>query len=113
LNKYQEFKMREKGKMLAGKPYRAFGEELAAERQAAKELIFEFNALHPSKIEQRRKIIQRLFGKTGKNFIIESPFAAIMDIIFSSGRTFTPIIIARLSTAPKLPSVITLLSRPM
>ncbi|RPJ78489.1 MAG: maltose O-acetyltransferase, partial [Alphaproteobacteria bacterium] len=37
--------MREKEKMLAGKPYRAFGEELLAERQAAKELIFEFNAL--------------------------------------------------------------------
>ena len=66
--------MREKEKTLASKPYRAFGEELLAERQAAKELIFEFNSLHPSKIEQRNKIIQRLFGKIGKNFIIEPPF---------------------------------------
>lgn len=66
--------MREKEKMLAGKPYRAFGDELPAERQAAKELVFEFNTLHPSKVEQRDKIIQRLFGKTGKNFIIEPPF---------------------------------------
>lgn len=80
--------MREKEKMLAGKPYIAFGEELLAERQAAKELIFEFNALPPSKIEQRSKIIQRLFGKTGKNFIIEPPFRCDYGYNISVGENF-------------------------
>jgi len=80
--------MREKEKMLAGKPYRAFGGELVAERQVAKELIFEFNSLHPSKIEQRNKIIQRLFGKTGKNFIIEPPFRCDYGYNISIGENF-------------------------
>lgn len=80
--------MREKEKMLAGKPYRAFGEELLAERQAAKELLFEFNSLHPSKIEQRNKIIQRLFGKTGKNFVIEPPFRCDYGCNISVGENF-------------------------
>lgn len=80
--------MKEKDKMLEGKPYRAFGEELVAERQAAKELIFEFNALHPSKIEQRDKIIKRLFGKTGKNFIIEPPFRCDYGYNISIGENF-------------------------
>jgi maltose O-acetyltransferase len=80
--------MREKEKMLAGKPYRAFGEKLLAERQAAKELIFEFNALHPSKIEQRNEIIQRLFGKIGKNFIIEQPFRCDYGYNIAVGENF-------------------------
>lgn len=80
--------MKEKEKMLEGKPYRAFGDELVAERQAAKELIFEFNALHPSKIEQRDKIIKRLFGKTGKNFIIEPPFRCDYGYNISIGENF-------------------------
>jgi len=80
--------MKEKEKMIAGKPYRAFGEELVAERQAAKELIFEFNSLHPGKTEQRNKIIQRLFGKTGKNFIIESPFRCDYGYNISIGENF-------------------------
>lgn len=80
--------MREKEKMLAGKPYLAFGEELLAERQAAKELIFEFNTLHPGKIEQRNKIIQRLFGKTGKNFVIEPPFRCDYGYNISVGENF-------------------------
>ena len=33
----------EKEKMLSGKPYKSFGEELLDERQYAKELIFDFN----------------------------------------------------------------------
>jgi maltose O-acetyltransferase len=80
--------MKEKEKMIAGKPYRAFGEELVAERQAAKELIFEFNSLHPGKTEQRNKIIQRLFGKTGKNFIIEPPFRCDYGYNISIGENF-------------------------
>lgn len=66
--------MTEKEKMLAGKLYKAFGEELAGERQYAKELIFDFNGLHPKEIEKRNEIIKKLFGKTGNNFYMEPPF---------------------------------------
>lgn len=66
--------MTEKEKMLEGKLYKAFGEELAGERQYAKELVFDFNGLHPGKIEERNDIIKKLFGKIGNNFYIEPPF---------------------------------------
>lgn len=40
----------EKEKMLSGKPYKSFGEELLDERQYAKELIFDFNTSPPLKL---------------------------------------------------------------
>lgn len=64
----------EKEKMLAGKPYQAFGEELLNERQWAKELIFDFNGLRPSQISERNEILKKLLGKTSENFFIEPPF---------------------------------------
>lgn len=66
--------MTEKEKMLEGKLYKAFGEELAEERQYAKELVFDFNGLHPRKIEERNEIIKKLFHKIGNNLYIEPPF---------------------------------------
>lgn len=66
--------MTEKEKMLEGKLYKSFGEELLNERQYAKELIFDFNALRPTEIEKRNEIIKKLFGKTKDNFFIEPPF---------------------------------------
>ena len=52
--------------MLNGEPYKAFGEELFGKRQYAKEMIFEFNSLHPSEIETRNEIIKKLFGHVRK-----------------------------------------------
>ncbi|MGF7049545.1 maltose O-acetyltransferase [Paenibacillus sp. DS2015] len=66
--------MTEKEKMLNGKLYLAFGEELAGERQHAKELVFDYNGLRPSEIEQRNSILKKLLGQTGKDFYIEPPF---------------------------------------
>lgn len=66
--------MTEKEKMLSGKPYKSFGEELLGERQHAKEMIFEFNSLRPNEIEKRNEIIKKLFGKASDNFFIEPPF---------------------------------------
>ena len=63
----------EKQKMLSGKLYKSFGEELLTERQKAKEQIFLFNALHPQKIAERNEILKNLFGKS-KKFFIEPPF---------------------------------------
>lgn len=65
--------MSEKEKMLAGELYDAFDEELLEERQAAKELCFQYNSLSPvSQKDERRSIIRQLLRVDGA--WIESPF---------------------------------------
>jgi len=64
----------EKGKMISGKLYNAFDEELLNERQYAKEQIFNFNNLQPNQIVERNALIKNLFGKTKTTFFIEPPF---------------------------------------
>ncbi|WP_217558938.1 sugar O-acetyltransferase [Paenibacillus sp. GbtcB18] len=64
----------EKQKMLAGKPYKAFGEELLLERQHAKEVLFDYNALRPGEVEKRNELLRSLLGRAGKVFFIEPPF---------------------------------------
>lgn len=61
--------MTEKQKMLAGKPYKAFGEELLLERQHAKEVLFDYNALRPGEVEKRNELLRALLGRTGKVFL--------------------------------------------
>jgi maltose O-acetyltransferase len=78
----------EKSKMLSGKPYKAFGDTLLAERQKAKELIFDFNNLRPSAIEQRNDIIKKLFGKTHATFFIEPPFRCDYGYNIEIGENF-------------------------
>jgi len=78
----------EKEKMLSGKPYKAFGNELLSERQFAKELIFDFNALRPSEIKKRNNIIQQLFGKTAEPFFIEPPFRCDYGYNIAIGANF-------------------------
>ena len=67
--------MTEKEKMLKGEIYDAnYNEELLNERQHAKEMCYKYNNLNPSKLDEKKKIIKDLFGKTDKNFFIEQPF---------------------------------------
>lgn len=66
--------MTEKEKMLAGKPYQAFGEELFGERQTAKQLVCEINHLPPSELAARDALVRKLFGKVGRNCFVEPPF---------------------------------------
>lgn len=66
--------MTEKEKMLNGKPYKSFEDELLGERQQAKEMLFDYNSLRPNEIDQRNEIIKKLFGKISGNFFIEPPF---------------------------------------
>ncbi|GAB6168500.1 sugar O-acetyltransferase [Clostridium carnis] len=80
--------MTEKEKMLNGKAYRSFGEELLNERQHAKELIFDFNNLRPKEVEKRNEIISNLFGKTGDNFFIEPPFRCDYGYNIEIGENF-------------------------
>ena len=80
--------MTEKEKMISGKPYLAFDEELFKERQFAKELIFEFNSLKPSDVEKRNELIRRLFGKVHDQFFIEPPFRCDYGYNISIGDNF-------------------------
>lgn len=80
--------MTEKEKMLNGKPYKAFSDELSKERQIAKELVFDFNTLHPREVDRRSSIIKELFGKTGKNFYIEPPFRCDYGYNIEIGENF-------------------------
>jgi hypothetical protein len=47
----------EKEKMISGKPYKAFGDELLAERQYAKEMIFDFNSLRHAYFCWKQRIL--------------------------------------------------------
>lgn len=78
----------EKEKMILGKPYKAFGEELFAERQYAKEMIFEFNSLGPSQIEQRNQILKNLLGTTKDKFFFEPPFRCDYGYNIEIGENF-------------------------
>lgn len=67
--------MTEKEKMLAGQIYDGnYNQELAKERLQAKDLCFEYNHLKPSDLENRKKIMKKLLGKTKQNFWIEQAF---------------------------------------
>lgn len=66
--------MTEKEKMIAGKAYLAYGEELTSERMRAKELVYRFNNLPPAEQEEKNSILLRLFAELGEGFWIEAPF---------------------------------------
>jgi acetyltransferase-like isoleucine patch superfamily enzyme len=78
----------EKENMLSGKLYKSFGEELTAERQCAKELVFDFNGLRPAETAARHEIIKKLFGKTGNTFFIEPPFRCDYGYNIEIGENF-------------------------
>ena len=67
--------MTEKEKVKNGLMYNPnYDKELIEERMYAKDICYEYNKTRPSEIETRRNIIEKLLGKTEKNFLIEQPF---------------------------------------
>ena len=78
----------EKEKMISGKPYKAFGDELLAERQYAKEMIFDFNSLRPNQIDERNEILKRLLGKTKDKYFNEPPFRCDYGYNIEIGENF-------------------------
>lgn len=67
--------MTEKEKAAEGLLYDAnYDENILADGERAREMLYEFNMLHPSKKDEQRNIIRMLIGKTGKSFIIRPPF---------------------------------------
>ena len=78
----------EKEKMISGKPYKAFGDELLAERQYAKEMIFDFNSRRPNQIDERNEILKRLLGETKDKYFIEPPFRCDYGYNIEIGENF-------------------------
>ncbi|MEG2295793.1 MAG: sugar O-acetyltransferase [Oscillospiraceae bacterium] len=66
--------MTEKEKMLSGKPYLGFDEDLVKERLQSRKKVHEFNTAAYDDITTRTKIIVELFGSAKKDFFIEPPF---------------------------------------
>lgn len=62
----------EKEKMQRGELYQAGDPELVAERNAARKILFSLNKLFER--EDRKEILEKLLGSTGKEFVIESQF---------------------------------------
>lgn len=67
--------MTEREKMQEGLLYDAnYDPELIAQRTRCKDLCFALNQLKPSLVSEQEKIIRQLFGKTGKQFFVTTPF---------------------------------------
>ncbi|MFP4177440.1 MAG: sugar O-acetyltransferase [Acholeplasmataceae bacterium] len=66
--------MSQKDSMLAGKLYLASDKELKRLRNRAKRIIGRFNRTHPTAFFPRKRLVKKLFGKTGEDFSIEPPF---------------------------------------
>lgn len=67
--------MTEKEKAAKGLLYDAnYDNELIAERQRAKEILFEYNLLHPNKQDEKRELLKLLLGNTGNEFAFTPPF---------------------------------------
>ncbi|MBW9158422.1 MULTISPECIES: sugar O-acetyltransferase [Clostridium] len=80
--------MTEKEKMIGGKAYKAFGEELSSERQAAKEMTFDYNSLRPSEGNKQKEILKKLLGVVRNDFYIEPPFRCDYGYNISIGENF-------------------------
>lgn len=78
----------EKDKMLSGELYKSFDAELLAERQRAKEIVFRYNSLQPSMIEERNELLKSLFSSVKGNFFIEPPFRCDYGCNIEIGENF-------------------------
>ncbi|MGY8605199.1 sugar O-acetyltransferase [Gluconobacter cerinus] len=67
--------MKEMEKAAAGLLYDAnYDAEVVGQRNAAKDILFEFNHTPPRQSEKRKDLLQSLLGQVGQGVIIEAPF---------------------------------------
>lgn len=66
--------MTEKEKAAAGLLYDAKPKIFEKDRRHSRKLYQKYNRCNPKKLKKKNKIIKKLFGKTGKNFLIVQPF---------------------------------------
>lgn len=80
--------MNEREKMLSGELYNSSDKVLVKERLYAKELCHKYNGLSPRKVNERNKIIKKLFSKTGVNFLLEPSFQCDYGYNIEIGENF-------------------------
>lgn len=79
----------EKEKAKKGLLYDAnYDAELVRERVVCKGLCYEYNQLHPSLLEEHKRILKRLLGKTGNELLIEQPFSCDYGYNIEVGENF-------------------------
>lgn len=66
--------MSEKENMLAGLFYNSLDPELVRLRQEARRTLWQYNATDPADEAKRRELTEKLFGRAGKDLVIEPPF---------------------------------------
>ena len=59
-----------------------------ADRERAKELLYDYNRLRPFEQIRRTELLKKLLGKTGENLIIEPPFACDYGYNIEVGENF-------------------------
>lgn len=74
-------------KMVAGEVY-CQDAELLAIRLATRDLLYEFNQLHPRKMTERKELIKKMFKQTGSDLFIEQPFHCDYGINITVGENF-------------------------
>lgn len=65
---------KEWNKMLAGEIYDATDPEILKKLNATKELVFAYNQLPPSQLDQRKTLLKQMLGGCGENILINQPF---------------------------------------
>ncbi len=80
--------MSEKEKMLKGELYLSFDEQLAKERNVAKELCYDLNNTRPSNQDEIDRIIDKLLGSHGDNSYLTAPFYCDYGYNISVGDNF-------------------------
>ena len=81
--------MTEKEKCRLGLLYDAnYDTEILADREKAKELLYDYNRLRPSQQTEKAELLKLLLGKTGDSLIIEPPFACDYGYNIEVGENF-------------------------
>ena len=80
--------MSEKERMLAGRLYLAFDEELGRDNKKARILTRLFNSSTEEQQDYRKSLLKQLFKSTGDNIYIEPPFRTDYGCNTSIGENF-------------------------
>lgn len=74
-------------KMIAGEIY-CQDEELLRIRLDTRDLLYEFNHIHPRKMTERKALIKEMFKQTGEDLFVEQPFHCDYGINITVGENF-------------------------
>lgn len=80
--------MTEREKMIAGELYSPRDKELRAMHLHAKKLLTKLNKINLANEKKYKKLIKKIFGKTGENIMVQPPFHCDYGVNISVGENF-------------------------